>query len=1441
MAQHKEARELFGLTHDKYIDLHDALMEHGELLGENPNLDVEESMTRETFIAKCIAHTAVNDKSREEKAKATEMLEQIFDSFKAQAAHDNPGQPAKNHVTVEHVVVGFQTLVLHEGGVGDVVDMLIEMYDFNEEGTIKVDELLEFFENSEVFRNSLRTGEAKLDCSKVREAAEAECKKMLAECDEDDSGEIDEEEFHKYYKRLHEEHDAAEQEAHAAEAAAAAAEAAAAAAAKTETPAADPAKADPAKADPAVADPAVAEPAAAEPAKVDAAAKAQAAQETQAAQVAQGAQAAQGTQAAQAAQVTQAARVSGARVTQAATASKTTQAAQAQATIDAGDAHHKAAVAAANAAIVGSTGGVGAGGASATVVDKTLHATAAAPNSLSFKDACDIFKLTQKKFGAMYETMMNSTQDSGDLIDKSQFVSIVVDTLDLAEHPKVAMVKTALQLVFEEHLLYSPMGLSKVRVVFEGLIIGFQIFFPPSEAAVASDFLFKLYDFNHEGTITRDEVFEFVEHSKISKIALLPDALKKQERESITRDSEAETATFMAEVDTNGDGTITPEEFRNWYQNSVLTVHSVDAAAVAAASGANAEAIARQIAARRLRASNAKRALRVFDNKVRAEAFHDNARKALLKFRRMFSMRTDDLKLLQDNLKEAAGVRGVLTSNSFMTASSSALQPVFNEVVDMAEKGEMRRALFAIYSAFKTKSAGVDLCPFRPLYLGVAELLASRDRMFASKIIFNALCDRSAGDSLGEADMAHYLLTVLSVHNGLVQSDEQISEADISILAEQEAEQLFEYGGEGLTSYKREHFDEWFVTRLAPETYSSIDDATVAMEKVNAMQSKVNERENLVAAREAQLEERMRAMEERERTLRVLEEGGDRSSRRRAHTQLQNSVTLRDGALIPVLPTLRRLIRLNVGDFRTIVSELKRAMRASERRDDLSVDAFVQACMVGGAQRSPTVSKWLEKIYSVFVGHTDGGVGGDGKTSLIEAIAAVALLSHRNDEAITCGVLYGVVGEGTGQGIDMGAFLEIAVPMTILEWNASGRYEREIRSGNKKPIASIVKEVVEGLKAVPLSDGWSPRQPISRSRFGLWFRHVLDEASGGNDAAQKYPPARAPSSAAEKQWSPPDIQMRPHTGRYQMYWTCCQCADHESRTCCTKDSPTHLSNWWTTHTYDDGAMQWRANPMQKVDDGGITAASSFKDQLKYIYEKNGRHEKMWQLDQKLMRYSNSEKPMLAGMRNKYGMPSLPPAPAGQVEWTSSMQAGEMRMQSPMTQSPVAMQQQMQRGGELAMQQHQQMHAGGYAMSGMQTQSPMAMQSQAGGNASRLQTPMAMSRMQMQAGMELSPAGRQHLMQQQSPMVMQSQMGQASSGAMVLAGTSAAGATASRDPSDPWAGSAEASAATAGGGGGRGRGGGEVAAAGGSRGGRGRGGRGRGRGGGDASVTTAGVL
>ena len=745
-----------------------------------------------------------------------------------------------------------------------------------------------------------------------------------------------------------------------------------------------------------------------------------------------------------------------------------------------------------------------------------------------------------------------------------------MDVLELRYHARSVECQGALARIFKEHLAMHAraIGAHPTRVdtvVFEGLIIGFQIFFSKAQSSLAASFLFKLYDFDRDGTISRDEVFEFIEHAKTSHIALLDEAEQATRRESVTADTERGTNKFMNEADTDRDGTVTKDEFEAWYARTVLDAATLEvAASQSPAQGArSANLPLREVLAQR------------FENEVAAHAFSQNSRMTMLKIRRLFSLRSDDLLQLMESLEQAAGARQVLTHHSFLVAASSSLSAAFAEVVAVEEKAEMRKVLVSIFAAFMPHDAAVDFISYKPVHLAVAELVSTRDRAMASELVFNTLTATSAvghsafldHGSLTRGEMVDYLNIVLTTYNALVSSEAKLSVADIYLLAVREVAQLFAHldvqvGEE--PRYQRALFDEWFTTRVPTLSHDSISESATAIEKLTAMHAEITKRENSVAAREAELQENLRKMEQRERELQLLETGGVRKTTR---LQMPEAVPLRSRATDPLL---RGVLRLNPGDFSSIVSVLDDSMQVGYMGDaGVPRAVFMHACMRSAAQNCAGADRWVHSVYDIFLDQT---AGGDGQASLLELAAAVALIAHPDDEQEVCQTLFDLVSPAQGP-LAIGEFLEAAMPLAIIDWNATGRLGSAKASGvdSSTIISTIVQEVVKNMRALKLGDEWNPSQPISRMRFAAWLHSVLEAAVSSEDKRRIEGPIR---STVAKKYPSTASKLTSHTGRFQKAWSCCSCANRYSRTCCTRQDPSHIANWKRTHTYDAVRSEW---------------------------------------------------------------------------------------------------------------------------------------------------------------------------------------------------------------------------------------------------------------------------
>ena len=1097
----KDARMLFKLTDVRFIDLKDELI----AAAADEEIGGEDQIDKGGFVT-CATEHLMDEATPEEQVRAKEILEGVFDFFlefgqKARAAQ------ASTTVAVENIAIGFQCIRLH-GDTEETCRAIFELYDHDGSGTIEAAELHEFEEQSAVFSNACLPVAERKSVDDIEELAEHAVEAMLKRFGEDaETGKLDYEQFKKVYTEMMADQIAAEIKSSAVPSAPAAEAPAADYDARPTTP--------PLPSAPAAEAPAAEAPAAEAPAAEAPAAEAPVQQSV-------------------------------------------------LETMLAGDPIA--------AAFLGSS-------------SDAVDADAAAPSAttavppgptLNFAEAREIFALDLAKFTSMYERMLHATHESEDKIEEQQFVDIAMDTLELRAHDRAVDCQRSLVLIFKEHLALDAQatGANPTRVVFEGLIIGFQIFFSQAEASLASNFLFKLYDFNHDGTIARDEVFEFIEHAKTSHIALLNEDEQAGRRESVKADTKRDTDKFMLEADTDRDGSVTRAEFDAWYKRTIRHTAASEAAApqIPAQGAARTRKDFFATSKERLRDALAQG----FENREAAEAFPQNSRMAMLRIRRLFALRSDDLSLFLEALKHAAGARQVLTRHSFLAAASSSLSAVFDEVVAVEEKGEMHKALVSIFAAFLPHDSAVDFISYFPVYLAVAELVSTRDRKKASKFVFDTLTAASRhsvfadeGSSLTSSEMINYLKIVLTAHNGLLRSEAKVSAMDISLLAKREVEQLFvhlelEVGEEPL--YQRALFDEWFTTRVTPVSYDTISESAIAIHKLSAMHAEITARESSIAAREEELEKKLLKMKQREHDLQLLEIGGMRKAARRDTSPRRGTsqaVPLRSGATIPLLPALRALLRLNPGEFSLTASALEYSMQTGYIQEaGIPRSMFVQACMRSSAKQCPSADQWVNALYDIFLDQTPGG---NGQASLLELTAAVALISHPSDEQQMCRTLFDLASPAQGS-LAIGEFLEAAMPLAIIDWNATGRLALAKASGDNSStiISTIVQEVVMDMRALKLGDGWTPSQPIDRTRFAAWFHAVLEAAIGGNRfaVAKKYP------STASK--------LSNHTGRFQKVWTCCSCANRYSRACCTPQDPTYIANWEREHTYDAVRSEWHA-------------------------------------------------------------------------------------------------------------------------------------------------------------------------------------------------------------------------------------------------------------------------
>ena len=199
------ARTLLGITDEGYVDLHEALAEAADA--------TTEGLTRDVFLETAIAHTIGPDASVSDHGSAYTVLCAIYDHFEAFAESTDPTAEPGSHtfVDAEDIAVGFQAIVQH-GDVDETVEMLFEVFDYDNDGFIEEPEVEAFMKSSELFRNALRVGTDQLPYSEVWTAAKSRALEMLAACNSTIDRTIDKDEFKSYFERLH----AAEKEAAAA-------------------------------------------------------------------------------------------------------------------------------------------------------------------------------------------------------------------------------------------------------------------------------------------------------------------------------------------------------------------------------------------------------------------------------------------------------------------------------------------------------------------------------------------------------------------------------------------------------------------------------------------------------------------------------------------------------------------------------------------------------------------------------------------------------------------------------------------------------------------------------------------------------------------------------------------------------------------------------------------------------------------------------------------------------------------------------------------------------------------------------------------------------------------------------------------------------------------------------------------------------------------------
>ena len=142
----QDVRKLFKLTDARFADLHDAL----RVAAEESEGDGD-AVDKVTFVTTTISHL-LSDATPEQRARAKEILEGVFDFFREFAAHAH-GEEARTTVVVETLAVGFQRIRLH-GDAEETCRALFDVYDVEDSHFIDASELHEFHEHSAVFANA---------------------------------------------------------------------------------------------------------------------------------------------------------------------------------------------------------------------------------------------------------------------------------------------------------------------------------------------------------------------------------------------------------------------------------------------------------------------------------------------------------------------------------------------------------------------------------------------------------------------------------------------------------------------------------------------------------------------------------------------------------------------------------------------------------------------------------------------------------------------------------------------------------------------------------------------------------------------------------------------------------------------------------------------------------------------------------------------------------------------------------------------------------------------------------------------------------------------------------------------------------------------------------------------------------------------------------------
>ena len=146
MASLKAVRQLFKLTDARFEDLHEALL----VAAEESERD-DDTIDKVTFVTTTVSHL-LSDATLEERVRAKEILEGVFDFFCEFTAHKHV-EAARTTVHVETLAVGFQRIRLH-GDAEETCRALFDVYDVNDSNVIDAFELHEFHEHSAVFANA---------------------------------------------------------------------------------------------------------------------------------------------------------------------------------------------------------------------------------------------------------------------------------------------------------------------------------------------------------------------------------------------------------------------------------------------------------------------------------------------------------------------------------------------------------------------------------------------------------------------------------------------------------------------------------------------------------------------------------------------------------------------------------------------------------------------------------------------------------------------------------------------------------------------------------------------------------------------------------------------------------------------------------------------------------------------------------------------------------------------------------------------------------------------------------------------------------------------------------------------------------------------------------------------------------------------------------------